>query len=96
MSEIKIKTVKVKLQRNPIIGSSPTYEKSYMPWTGHTVEGYCTFRAMLDEYVKQAPFNNMNEWVNAFSLLLSGTPLSNWQKCYHNCLDILFSSQQLR
>jgi hypothetical protein len=34
---------------------------------------------MLDEYLKQAPLNNVNEWVNAFSLLLSGTPLSSWQ-----------------
>jgi hypothetical protein len=34
---------------------------------------------MFDEYIKQAPLNNVNEQVNAISLLLSGTPLSNWQ-----------------
>jgi hypothetical protein len=34
---------------------------------------------MLDEYIKQAPLNNLNERVNAISLLLSGTPLSDWQ-----------------
>jgi hypothetical protein len=34
---------------------------------------------MLDEYIKQAHLNNVNERVNAISLLLSGTPLSNWQ-----------------
>jgi hypothetical protein len=34
---------------------------------------------MIDEYIKQAPLNNVNERVNAFSLLLSQTPLSNWQ-----------------
>jgi hypothetical protein len=34
---------------------------------------------MLDEYIKQAPLNNVNERVHAVSLLLSGTPQSNWQ-----------------
>jgi hypothetical protein len=34
---------------------------------------------MLDECIKQAPLNNVNERVNAISLLLSRTPLSNWQ-----------------
>jgi hypothetical protein len=77
--ETEIKKVKVKLRRNPTVASSPTYKKSYTPWTGHTVEGYCKFRAMLDEYIKQAPLNNVNERVNTVSLLLSGTPLSNWQ-----------------
>jgi hypothetical protein len=77
--ETEIKKVKVKLRKNPMVASSPTYEKSYTPWTGHTIEGYCKFRAILDEYIKQAPLNNVNEWVNAVSLLLSGTPLSNWQ-----------------
>jgi hypothetical protein len=32
-----------------------------MWWAGHTVEGYCKFRAMLDEYIKQPPLNNVNE-----------------------------------
>jgi hypothetical protein len=77
--ETEIEKVKVKLSRNPTVVSSPTYEKTYTPWTGHTVEGYCKFRAILDEYIKQAPLNNVNEQVNAISLLLSGTPLSNWQ-----------------
>jgi hypothetical protein len=76
--ETEIKKVKVKLRRNPKVASSPTNKKSYAPWTGHTVEGYCKFRAMLDENIKQAPLNNVNEQVNAISLLLSGTPLSNW------------------
>jgi hypothetical protein len=77
--ETKIEKVKVKLLRNPTVASPPTYEKSYTPWTGHSVEGYCKFRAMLGECIKQAPLNNVNERVNAVSLLLSGTPLSNWQ-----------------
>jgi hypothetical protein len=47
--ETEMEKVKVKLRRNPTVASSPTYEKSYTPWTGHTVEGYCKFRAMLDE-----------------------------------------------
>jgi hypothetical protein len=58
----------VKLRRNPTVASSPTYEKSYMLWNGHSVEGYCKSRAMLDEYVKQAPLNNVNERVNTVSL----------------------------
>jgi hypothetical protein len=35
--------------------------------------------AMLDKYIKQAPINNMNEWVNSISLLFSETPLNNWK-----------------
>jgi hypothetical protein len=62
-----------------MIASSTTYEKSYTPWPGHTVEGYCKFRTMLDKCIKQSPLNNVNERVNTVSLLLSGTPLSNWQ-----------------
>jgi hypothetical protein len=27
----------------------------------------------------KGPLNNLNEWVNNVSLLLSGTPLGNWQ-----------------
>jgi hypothetical protein len=77
--ETKIKMVKVKIHRNPTVASSPTYEKSYTPWTGHKVEGYCKCKVILDEYVKQAPLNNVNERVNAVSLLLSGTPLSIWK-----------------
>jgi hypothetical protein len=77
--ETKIEKVKVKLRRNPTVASSPTYEKSYTPWTGHTVEGYWKFRAMLDEYIKQAPLNNVTERVNAVLLLLCETPLSDWQ-----------------
>jgi hypothetical protein len=77
MGKTKIQKVKVKLPRNPTVASSTTYEKSYTPWTGHTVKGYCKFRLMLDEYINQAPLNNMNEWVNTVSLLLSGTTLSN-------------------
>jgi hypothetical protein len=34
---------------------------------------------MLDEYIKQAPLNNLNERLNAISLLLSGNLLSKWQ-----------------
>jgi hypothetical protein len=71
--------VKVKLRRNPTVASSPTYEKSYTPWTGNRIEGYSKFRAILDKYMKQAPLNNVNERVNAVSLLLSRTPLSNWK-----------------
>jgi hypothetical protein len=71
--------VKVKLRRNPSQSTSAVYEKIYTPWTGHTTEGYCYFRAMLDEYTKQAPLNNVVERVGAVSLLLSGTLLSNWQ-----------------
>jgi hypothetical protein len=52
-------TVKVKLRRDPTVVTSATYEKSYTPWAGHTVEGYCKFRAMLDEYIKQAPLRNV-------------------------------------
>jgi hypothetical protein len=62
-----------------MIASLPTHKKSYTQWTGHTVEGYCKFRATINECVKQAPLNNVNEWVTAVSLLLSGTPLSNWK-----------------
>jgi hypothetical protein len=32
---------------------------------------------MIDEYIKQAPLNKVNEQVKTFSLLISGTPLSN-------------------
>ena len=31
--------VKLKLHRNPTVASSLTYEKSFTPWTGRTVEG---------------------------------------------------------
>jgi hypothetical protein len=37
--ETEIKKVKIKTRRNPMVTSSPTYEKSNTPWTGHTVEG---------------------------------------------------------
>jgi hypothetical protein len=30
---------KVKLRRDPTVAMSATYEKSYMPWAAHTVEG---------------------------------------------------------
>jgi hypothetical protein len=66
--ETKFKKVKVKLRRNPTIASSPTCEKSYTPWTVHTVKGYCKFRAILDEYIEQAPLNIVNGRVNAVSL----------------------------
>jgi Reverse transcriptase (RNA-dependent DNA polymerase) len=79
--------VKVKLRRYPTVASSATYEKSYTPWAGHTVEGYCKFRAMLDEYIKQAPLRNINERVPAVSYLLSGTPLSNWQNVLEQLPD---------
>jgi hypothetical protein len=78
-TEAEVNKVKVKLQRNPAQTTSPIYKKTYTPWTGHTVEGYCQFRATLDKYTRQAPLNNVNERVGAVTLLLSGTPLSNWQ-----------------
>ena len=34
---------------------------------------------MIDEYIKQAPLNNVQERAAAITYLLSGTPLSNWQ-----------------
>jgi hypothetical protein len=66
--------VKVMLRRNP---SQSTSAVRYTPWTGHTTEGYCHFRAMLDKYTKQARLYNVFERVGAVTLLLSGTPLSN-------------------
>jgi hypothetical protein len=87
MGETKIEKVKVNICRNPTIASSPNYEKSYTAWNGHTVAGYYKFRAMLDEYIKQAPLNNVNEWVNTISLLLSGTPLSYWQNVLSQLAD---------
>jgi hypothetical protein len=63
--ETKIKKVKVKLPRNPTVVSSPTYERFYILWTGYIAEGYCKFWSILDEYINQAPLNNMNERVNA-------------------------------
>jgi hypothetical protein len=60
-----------------MVASPSTYENSYTPWTGHTVEGYCKFKVMFDEYIKQDTLNNVNEWVNAILLLFSGTPLRN-------------------
>jgi hypothetical protein len=63
----KFKKVKVKLCRNLTVASFPNYENSYTQWTEHTVEGYYKFRAMLVEYVKQDPLNNVNEQVNAVS-----------------------------
>jgi hypothetical protein len=77
--ETKIEKVKVKLCRTPTLTSYSTYEMSYPTCTGHKVNGYCKFRAILDEYVKQAPLNNVNDQVNAVSFLLSGVPLSNCQ-----------------
>jgi hypothetical protein len=78
-TEAEVDKVKVKLQRNPAQTTPPIYKKNHTPWTGHTVEGYCRFQATLDKYTQQAPFNNVNERVGAVTLLLSGTPLSNWQ-----------------
>ena len=83
--ETRTEMVQVKLCRNPTMASSSMYEKSYMSWTGHCVEVYCKFRAMLDEYIEQAPLNNVQEEAVAVTYLLSGTPLSNWQ----NVLDQL-------
>jgi hypothetical protein len=65
MGESKIEKVKLKLSRSPTIASSPNYEKSYTPWTEHTAEGYCKFRVILDQYVKQDLLNNVNEQVNS-------------------------------
>jgi hypothetical protein len=48
-TEVEVDKVKVKLRRNPGQTTSPIYEKTYTPWTGHTVEGYCRFRATLDD-----------------------------------------------
>jgi hypothetical protein len=70
----KIKKVKAKHCRNPIITSSPIYEKSYMQWTGQRVEGCYKSRAMINEYIKQNPLNNVNEQANVLSLLLSWIP----------------------
>jgi hypothetical protein len=42
---------------------------------------------MVDDYIKQAPLNNANERVNAVSLLLSGTHLSNWQNMLSQLLE---------
>jgi hypothetical protein len=81
--ELEVDKVKVTLRQNPVQTTSPIYKKTYTPWTGHTVKGYCKFRAMLDEYSRQAPLNNVNKRVGAVILLLSGTPLSNW----HNVLS---------
>jgi hypothetical protein len=75
--EIKIEKIKVKLSRNPTTLSFPNFEKSCTPWTGHTVEGYCRFRAILVEFIKQALINNLNKRVNAVSVILSGTSLRN-------------------
>jgi hypothetical protein len=72
--ETKIKNVKVKLRRNHTVASSANYEKSYTPWTGHAVEGYCNFTAMLDEYIKQASLNNVNEQASSISLYLVEPP----------------------
>jgi hypothetical protein len=77
--ETKLKKVKLNFHRNPTVASFPTYEKSYTLWTGNIVEGYCKFRPMLDEYINQAPLNNVKERVNTVLPLLSRTPLSNWQ-----------------
>ena len=55
---------KLKLRRNPMVALSPTYAKSYMPWTGHTVEGYCKFGSCLTN-IKLAPLNDVQEWAAA-------------------------------
>jgi hypothetical protein len=93
MGETEIEKVKVKLLRNPTIALSPNHEKSYTPWTRNTVEGYCKFRVMLDEYIKQISINNLIERINSVSLLLSGTPLSNWQISCHNCMMTIFGTK---
>ena len=79
MTESEVEKVKVKLCRNPAQTTSHIYKKTYTPWTGHTVEGYCKFRTTLHEYTQQAPLNNVNKRVGAVTLHLSGTPLANWQ-----------------
>jgi hypothetical protein len=71
--------VKVKLRRDPLHAKSELYEKFYTPWTGHTVKGYCKFRVMLDEYVKNAPLTKPNERVTGMTILLNGIPLATWQ-----------------
>ena len=76
MTELEVDKVKIKI---PGQTTSPIYEKTYTPWTGYTVEGYCKCRATLHEYMQQAPLNSVNERVGAVTLLLSGTPLANWQ-----------------
>jgi hypothetical protein len=77
--EIEIEKFKVKLCRIPTTATFPTFEKSYMPWAGQTVEGYCKVRAILVEYIKQDLLNNLNKRVNAISLILSRTSLGNRQ-----------------
>jgi hypothetical protein len=75
----EVQVTKNQRLQSPIPLHQSTYEMSYTTWTGHTVKGYCKFRAILDEYVKQAPLSNVNDQVNAVSFLLSGVPLSNCQ-----------------
>jgi hypothetical protein len=40
---LEVDKVKVKLRQNPVQTTLPTYEKTYTPWTGHTIKGYCKF-----------------------------------------------------
>jgi hypothetical protein len=77
--EREVDKVKVKLFRNPSQANSSIFGKTYTPWTGHTVEGYCNFRSRLNQYVQQAPLNNLKKRVGAITLPSSGMPLANWQ-----------------
>jgi hypothetical protein len=56
MGQTKIEKVKVKSRRNPTVATSSTHENSHTLWTGHTVEGYCKFRAMLGPAKTQGNF----------------------------------------
>jgi hypothetical protein len=50
---------------------------------------------MFDEFLKQAPLSNVNEWVNAFSFLSIGSLLSNWQNVKSQCNKNLFQEDTL-
>jgi hypothetical protein len=76
VTELEVDKVNVKLCRNPAQTTSSIYEKTYTPWTH---QGYCKFRATLNEYMQQGPLNYFNKHVGAFTLLLSEMPLANWQ-----------------
>ena len=77
MSENGPNKLKLLLQCTPTQVDSHLYEKYFMPWDGQTVEGYCKFRSMLENYIRNAPLVTVTEQVNAEGLLLAGTPKTN-------------------
>jgi len=70
--------LKVKLRQNPET-ATPKNEKEFILWSGHTAEGYCKWRDMLQQYIDHFPLDTPVKKFNGATELLFGNPRDEWQ-----------------